>query len=225
MKTKNRIHRQNNTRRNSSQAEPRTRAARRGRGEQPRSTPQQEGLPPFDAAIDHPSCLCLFDRAAGSPVSQVPLTPDEFCSLICHAAGPGGAEQFIAEAVREKLASTDPRGQLPETPSARRGPGTPQLHMALSDDEIMHLTTLIENVKSQVSAQRAFIRSLFNLLECEGKPSAAAVDDYFRLWWRLGTAGDQDSLENYWQNLRRAKPGATGYFSRAPVATVGRAAA
>lgn len=52
----------------------------------------------------HGSCLVTFDRQVQEPVSKIPLTEEEFFSIL--AKHHGNAGEFIATAIRKALAAT-----------------------------------------------------------------------------------------------------------------------
>jgi hypothetical protein len=81
-----------------------------------RSTPVGR---PFDPSLDHPSCLCIFDRIAGKPVEQVPLSEDEFICALHHGIQGSGAAEFVAQAIREKLAAAPERMARPTVSDAQ----------------------------------------------------------------------------------------------------------
>ena len=79
------------------------------------------GAGPFAPNVDYPACLCTFDRIAGSPVSKIPISDDEFTSLLTNSIREGGGiERFIADAIREKVArkpaalTSNPAQPVPE---------------------------------------------------------------------------------------------------------------
>jgi hypothetical protein len=61
--------------------------------------------PGFKPSPNNPACLCIFDGIAGDFVCKIPISPDEWCSTIIEANRQGVLpDQFVADAIREKLA-------------------------------------------------------------------------------------------------------------------------
>ena len=115
----------------------------------PDSGLDQEGLPPFNPEVDYPSCLCIFDRIAGEPVRQVPLTTEEYFSVL--QVPPHGihAEEFMAEAIREKLAAQPGRMARP----------------TVSDDQLAAMFGLIDGLQPEVHKYRVLTLALIDCLQ------------------------------------------------------------
>lgn len=126
---------------------------------------------PFDPDEEHPSCLCIYDRLAKAPVSKIPISATEFWKLLAIAPG-YELEEFIADAIRQKLART------PGADMAKPSSDQDDLDKAVAE-----MFRLIEQVRWDAAKSQVLIMSMLNFLEncCEdGQPSEAYLVDTWR---------------------------------------------
>lgn len=66
------------------------------------------GKPNLSFQPGHETCLCLYDRDAGTPVSTIPLSDQQFQTVLLYCIKNRiEIEEFIEEAVLEKLGKTE----------------------------------------------------------------------------------------------------------------------